>query len=520
MSRAASAVRKLMKKKERPKVVHGALLKTTIPAGMASAAPPLGPQLGERGLNAAQFAKDFNKKTEHIVEGVPIPTRVHIKPDRTYEIELCAPPIPWLLKQAAGITKGGFGKSDTAGMVTLKHVYEIAKVKQQEPVYLGVPLRQMCQTVMYYAQSCKIKVVRDIDPVEYHEFLKKREELVTKEMEELQSKRQAKIYRFFSNIEMDNGSMLTRIFKMRSQQNIRRVEDRKGTNCENLHSSENSKFFPVRKFPEIEVPKKPTTTTWPRCYSNGPMRPLSDNIPQHPELSFHTNQANVAQDASALQLAHEYCFFCILDLSQLRYFCFSFFYSSKRAKLAEFASTSRQCGTGGRGQLPAGQLTMEQFCSVGPGMSGGCWAPAEKRSRPANVSGGIQCATARSSARQLTLNATIRDVFEWHRYQNHHLGLLFDIYAVLESEPLLNKFGGYQFDLRDQTGILSATYYPIDGEMIKAKMGDWLRVTGVVRFWGFQATFVKHAEQNFLKGLREKIAASKQSLFYRIEEKY
>ncbi|KRY37484.1 putative 39S ribosomal protein L11, mitochondrial, partial [Trichinella spiralis] len=468
MSRAASAVRKLMKKKERPKVVHGALLKTTIPAGMASAAPPLGPQLGERGLNAAQFAKDFNKKTEHIVEGVPIPTRVHIKPDRTYEIELCAPPIPWLLKQAAGITKGGFGKSDTAGMVTLKHVYEIAKVKQQEPVYLGVPLRQMCQTVMYYAQSCKIKVVRDIDPVEYHEFLKKREELVIKEMEELQSKRQAKIYRFFSNIEMDNGSMLTRIFKMRSQQNIRRVED---------------------------MPKKPTTTTWPRCYSNGPMRPLSDNIPQHPELSFHTKQANVAQDASALQLAHEYCFFCILDPSQLRYFCFSFFYSSKQAKLAEFASMGRQCGTGGRGQLPAGQLTMEQFCSVGPGMSGGCWAPAEKRSRPANVSGGIHCATARSSARQLTLNATIRDVFEWHRYQNHHLGLLFDIYAVLESEPLLNKFGGYQFDLRDQTGILPATYYPI-------------------------ATFVKHAEQNFLKGLREKIAASKRSLFYRIEENY
>ncbi|KRZ75788.1 39S ribosomal protein L11, mitochondrial [Trichinella papuae] len=494
MSRAASAVRKLMKKKERPKVAHGALLKTTIPAGLASAAPPLGPQLGERGLNAAQFAKDFNKKTEHIVEGVPIPTRVHIKPDRTYTIELCAPPIPWLLKQAAGITKGGFSNSDTAGMVTLKHVFEIAKVKQQEPVYLGVSLRQMCQTVMFYAQSCKIKVVRDIDPVEYHEFLKKREELVIKEMEELQNKRQAKIYRIFSNIEMDNGSMLTRIFKMRSQQTIRRVEERKGTNCENLHSSQNLKFLPVKKFPEIEEPKKPTTA-WSRCYSNGPMRPLNNNISQHPDLSFQTNQANVAQDASAFQHAQHCC---------------------QQAKLAE--SSGRQCGTGGRGQLPAGQLRMEQFCSVGPGMSGGCWAPAEKRSRQTNVNGGIQCATARSSARQLTLNATIRDVFEWHRYQNQHLCLLFDIYAVLESEPLLNKFGGYQFDLRDQTGILQATYYPIDGEMIKAKMGDWLRVTGVVRFWGFQATFVKHAEQNFLKGLREKIAASKRSLFYRVEE--
>ncbi|KRZ34799.1 hypothetical protein T4B_8767 [Trichinella pseudospiralis] len=292
---------------------------------------------------------------------------------------------------------------------------------------------------------------------------------------------------------MDNGSMLTRIFKMRSQQNIRRVEERKGTNCENLHSNQNLKFLPVKKFPEIEEPKKPTTA-WSRCYSNGPMRPVNNNISQHPDLSFQANQANVAQDASAYQDA-----------------------CCQQAKLAE--SSGRQCGrTGGRGQLPVGQLRMEQFCSVGPGLSGGCSAPAEKRSRQTNVSGGIQCATARSSARQLTLNATIRDVFEWHRYQNQHLCLLFDIYAVLESEPLLNKFGGYQFDLRDQTGILQATYYPIDGEMIKAKMGDWLRVTGVVRFWGFQATFVKHAEQNFLKGLREKIAASKRSLFYRIEE--
>uniref|UniRef100_A0A1I7XH58 Large ribosomal subunit protein uL11m n=1 Tax=Heterorhabditis bacteriophora TaxID=37862 RepID=A0A1I7XH58_HETBA len=101
-SKAAVRVRK----KEVVKVVHGALLKTNIRSQMASAAPPLGPQLGQRGINVANFCKEFNKETGHIKPGVVLPTRISIKPDRTYDLEICSPTTAWLLKQAAGINRG------------------------------------------------------------------------------------------------------------------------------------------------------------------------------------------------------------------------------------------------------------------------------------------------------------------------------------------------------------------------------------------------------------------------------
>ncbi|CDW57557.1 hypothetical protein TTRE_0000584901 [Trichuris trichiura] len=63
--------------------------------------------------------------------------------------------------------------------------------------------------------------------------------------------------------------------------------------------------------------------------------------------------------------------------------------------------------------------------------------------------------------RQLTLNATIRNVKEWSAYQGLYLSLLFDVYSVLDSDISYNRFGGSQFTLRDQTGCLVATYYAI-----------------------------------------------------------
>jgi large subunit ribosomal protein L11 len=87
---------------------------------MASAAPPLGTQLGQRGVNVANFCKDFNQRTEHIklgrnrlwnpvtiFLGALLPTRIDIKPDRTYELEICTPMSTWLLRRAAGINRAG-----------------------------------------------------------------------------------------------------------------------------------------------------------------------------------------------------------------------------------------------------------------------------------------------------------------------------------------------------------------------------------------------------------------------------
>lgn len=79
---------------------------------MASAAPPLGPQLGQRGLNVANFCKEFNKETGHFKQGVPLPTRITVKPDRTYDLEICTPTTTWLLKQAAGIGRGKASKGE------------------------------------------------------------------------------------------------------------------------------------------------------------------------------------------------------------------------------------------------------------------------------------------------------------------------------------------------------------------------------------------------------------------------
>ncbi|KAH7711888.1 Protein MRPL-11 [Aphelenchoides avenae] len=130
-----------VRKKDVVKVIHNPLLKTQIRAQMATAAPPLGPQLGQRGLNVANFCKDFNKQTAHIVPGAPLPTRTLVKPDRSYDLEICTPTSQWLLKQAAGIRRGRQLKGEIAGKVSVKHVYEIAKVKAQDKALHGVPLK-------------------------------------------------------------------------------------------------------------------------------------------------------------------------------------------------------------------------------------------------------------------------------------------------------------------------------------------------------------------------------------------
>ncbi|KAK6013451.1 Ribosomal protein L11 domain protein [Ostertagia ostertagi] len=164
-----------VRKKEVVKVVHGALLKTNIKAQMASAAPPLGPQLGQRGLNVANFCKEFNKETGHIKPGVPLPTRISIKPDRTYDLEICTPTTSWLLKQAAGIARGKqnteSSADEIAGKISVKHVYEIAKVKSRDKVLQGVPCRQIVQQ----CRMIGIQVQReDLDPVELKKFLDER----------------------------------------------------------------------------------------------------------------------------------------------------------------------------------------------------------------------------------------------------------------------------------------------------------------------------------------------------------
>ncbi|CAB3402672.1 unnamed protein product [Caenorhabditis bovis] len=191
-SKAAARVRK----KEIVKVIHGALLKTNIKAQMASAAPPLGPQLGQRGLNVANFCKEFNKETGHFKQGVPLPTRITVKPDRTYDLEICTPTTTWLLKQAAGIGRGKSTKDEIVGKLSVKHLYEIARVKSRDKALVGVPLEQICQNLVKTCRTIGIAVQKeDLDPVELKEFLTQRKERVDAQLKELADKKAAKMLR-------------------------------------------------------------------------------------------------------------------------------------------------------------------------------------------------------------------------------------------------------------------------------------------------------------------------------------
>ena len=82
-----------------------------------------------------------------------------------------------------------------AGKVTLKHVYEIAKIKSEDPVWEGFPMERICKSVIGTAHSCGIQIVRDLDPKEYGMFLEEREKLVEEQEQDLEDARQAKLLR-------------------------------------------------------------------------------------------------------------------------------------------------------------------------------------------------------------------------------------------------------------------------------------------------------------------------------------
>lgn len=193
---AAKASTARIRKKEVVKVVHSTFLRTNIRAQMATAAPPLGPQLGQRGLNVANFCKEFNKETSHIKPGTLLPTRITVKPDRTYDLEICTPTTSWLLKRAAGIRRGTQFPGEIAGKISVKHVYEIAKVKSRDKILFGVPLQEICRMIIKQARTIGIEIIKeDLEPVELKKFLEARKEKVAADMKALAEKKAAKILR-------------------------------------------------------------------------------------------------------------------------------------------------------------------------------------------------------------------------------------------------------------------------------------------------------------------------------------
>ncbi|HET9572653.1 MAG: 50S ribosomal protein L11 [Pseudolabrys sp.] len=108
-------------------------IKLQVPAGQANPSPPIGPALGQRGVNIPEFCKQFNAATQKLEPGSPIPTVITVYADRSFTFEMRTPPASYLLKKAAKITKGSTAPGRTgAGSVTQAQLREIAEVKMKD----------------------------------------------------------------------------------------------------------------------------------------------------------------------------------------------------------------------------------------------------------------------------------------------------------------------------------------------------------------------------------------------------
>ena len=108
-------------------------LKLQVPAGQANPSPPIGPALGQRGVNIPEFCKQFNAATQKLEPGSPIPTVITVYADRSFTFEMKTPPASYLLRKAAKIGKGSKEPGRTsAGRVTQAQLREIAEVKMQD----------------------------------------------------------------------------------------------------------------------------------------------------------------------------------------------------------------------------------------------------------------------------------------------------------------------------------------------------------------------------------------------------
>ena len=108
-------------------------LKLQVPAGAANPAPPIGPALGQRGLNIMEFCKAFNAQTAKMEKNVPIPVVITTYQDRSFTFEMKTPPVSYFLKKAAGLASGSKTPGrEKIGKVTRTQVKEIAEQKMKD----------------------------------------------------------------------------------------------------------------------------------------------------------------------------------------------------------------------------------------------------------------------------------------------------------------------------------------------------------------------------------------------------
>jgi large subunit ribosomal protein L11 len=135
------------------------IIKLQVPAGKANPSPPIGPALGQRGLNIMEFCKAFNAATQSLEPGMPIPVVITAYGDRSFTFVTKSPPNSYFLKKAAGIDKGAqtTGKGSTVGRVTMAQIREIAERKM--PDLNAKDIDGACRMLIGSARSMGLDVV-------------------------------------------------------------------------------------------------------------------------------------------------------------------------------------------------------------------------------------------------------------------------------------------------------------------------------------------------------------------------
>jgi large subunit ribosomal protein L11 len=132
-------------------------IKLQVPAGAANPSPPIGPALGQQGVNIMEFCKQFNAQTTKLEKGLPIPTIITVYPDRSFTFIMKTPPASVLIRKAIGIEKGsGTPNTSKVGKITHKQLEEIAKTKQ--PDLTAADLAAAVRTIAGSARSMGVDV--------------------------------------------------------------------------------------------------------------------------------------------------------------------------------------------------------------------------------------------------------------------------------------------------------------------------------------------------------------------------
>ncbi|MEL0108305.1 MAG: 50S ribosomal protein L11 [Rhodospirillaceae bacterium] len=139
------------------KKVQG-FIKLQVPAGQANPSPPIGPALGQAGLNIMEFCKAFNAETQGMEQGMPIPTVITVYADRSFSFATKTPPASFYLKKAAKVKKGtGTAGREIVGQVKMDQVREIAELKMKDLNAHDVDAA--CRMICGSARSMGIEVV-------------------------------------------------------------------------------------------------------------------------------------------------------------------------------------------------------------------------------------------------------------------------------------------------------------------------------------------------------------------------